>query len=108
MFFDLLLQQSKGADLLPLVSPMTTIESNDAFFAVLRSLIERWCDRRCLKALHYVLGPYLAFAGLTDSWGDLHVALQNVRALAKIELTADELELVDDLIRAAGRALARR
>ena len=87
---------------------MPTLKSNDEFFALLRSLIDEWCDRRCLKALHYILGPYLGFNGLTDAWGDLRVALQNVRALAKTELKTAELEEVDDLIRAVDRALARR
>jgi hypothetical protein len=87
---------------------MTDFSSNDDFFASLRTLIERWCDRRCLKALHYILGPYLAFNGLTHGWGDLHVALQSVRALARTELNADELEELNELIRTAERAITRR
>lgn len=86
---------------------MTTFGSNDAFFAALLTLVERWCDRRCLKALSHILGPYLAFNGLTDGWVDLRVALQDVRALARTELLADELEELNDLIRAAEQVITR-
>ena len=82
---------------------MKTFDSNDSFFAALRILIEKWCDRRCLKALQNILGAYLAFNGLTDSWADLHIALQNVRASARTELNAEELEALEGLIRAADR-----
>jgi len=81
------------------------VDSNAEFFSVLRSLIEKWCDRRCLKALYRILGAYLGFNGLTDSWVDLRTALQDVRAFARTELMADELKDVDELIRAADRAL---
>jgi hypothetical protein len=83
------------------------VNSNEEFFGVLRALIEKWCDRRCLKALYRILGGYLGFNGLTDSWGDLRTALQDVRAFARNELTPDELKDVDDLIRAVDRALNR-
>ena len=79
------------------------MDSNEAFFATLRALIEKWCDRRCLKALNRILGSYLSFNGLSDGWGELSVALQDVRAFARTELTADELKDVDNLIRAADR-----
>jgi len=86
---------------------MATFNSNDndAFFGALRTLIGKWCDRRCLNALHRILGAYLGFNGLTDGWGELRIALQNVRALARTELKTDELKKVDDLIRAADHAL---
>jgi hypothetical protein len=38
---------------------MSKLKDNYAFFAALRLLVEKWCDRRCLKALHYILGSYL-------------------------------------------------
>ena len=50
---------------------MEAIDSNAVFFARLRSLIDSWCDRRALRPLASVLGPYLAFDGLTDSWGQI-------------------------------------
>ena len=84
---------------------MAIFNSNEEFFNALRTLIDKWCDRRCLKALQRILGAYLAFNGLTDAWGELHIALQNVRAFARSELKADELKELDDLIRAADDVL---
>ncbi len=81
------------------------MDSNEEFLGTLRALIEKWCDRRCFKALYRTLGPCLSFNGLTDGWSELHTALQDVRAFARTELTADELKDFDDLIRAADRAL---
>jgi hypothetical protein len=87
---------------------MTTYNSNEEFFAALRSLIDDWCDRRCLKPLSLVLGAYLAFAGLTDSWGILHDALVRLRAQAQwADLSDQEMETVEDLIRATERVLYR-
>ena len=83
---------------------MAKFASNDEFLGSLRGLIENWCDRRCLRALQGILGAYLAFNGLTDGWGELRIALQNVRALARTELSEDERREVDDLIRAADHA----
>lgn len=79
---------------------MAAYDNNEAFFTTLRALIEKWCDRRCLKALNYILGSYIGFNGLTDGWGELRISLSNVRALATTELKPDELEEVNDLIRA--------
>ena len=59
---------------------MMAISNNIEFFSVLRSLIDSWCDRRALKPLCRLLGPYLAFNGLTDSWGEILSALKAVRA----------------------------
>jgi hypothetical protein len=84
---------------------MTTFANNEEFFTALRHLIEAWCDRRCLRALHGVLGGYLGFNGLTDSWAELRGGLRGVRAFARDELTDVELDVVDDLIRAADQAL---
>ncbi len=78
---------------------------NDEFFASLRALIDAWCDRRCLNALQHVLGPYLAFSGMTDSWGDLRNGLQSVRAFAKHELQPDEVARIGGMIVAADHLL---
>jgi hypothetical protein len=86
---------------------MKRFDGNEDFVVALQALIEHWCDRRCLRSLHHVLGAYLAFNGLTDSWGDLHLALQNVRAFARTELKADELKELNDLINAAARTITR-
>ena len=84
---------------------MTDIANNDEFFAALRQLIEAWCDRRCLRALHSVLGGYLGFNGLTDGWAGLRDGLRSARAFARDELTDAEIEAVDDLIRAVSKTL---
>ena len=57
---------------------MTAIGDNMEFFALLRSLIDAWCDRHALKPLSRVLGPYLAFDGLTDGWGEILNALKRI------------------------------
>jgi hypothetical protein len=81
---------------------------SEAFSKSLRKLIEKWCDRRCLKALYRVLPGYVGFNGLTDGWAGLHLALQDVRAFARDELRLDELEQLDELIRVADRATHRK
>jgi hypothetical protein len=81
------------------------MNSNQEVLSAIRGLIEKWCDRRCLKALCRILGAYLSFNGLGDGWNELRTALQDVRAFARTELTAEELKAVDDLIRAADSAL---
>jgi len=84
---------------------MATFANNDEFFDALRRLIEAWCDRRCLRALHGVLGGYIAFNGLNDGWADLRDGLRNVRAFARDELSDNEMEVLNDLNRAADAAL---
>jgi hypothetical protein len=86
---------------------METIDSNAVFFAHLRSLIDSWCDRRALRPLASVLGPYLAFDGLTDSWGRILDALKSIRALWREDATEAEMDAVEKLIRAAEEALYR-
>lgn len=87
---------------------MSTFKDNYAFFAALRLLIERWCDRRCLKALGYILGSYLAFNGMTDSWGNLLVSLRNVQTFAEDELEPSELEELNVLIRTIDELFSTR
>ena len=85
---------------------MPTFQSNEEFFAALRQQIERWCDQRRLAALALLLPAYTAFSGLTDSWADLYEALKATRALGHEAFTPTEWELLNDLIRAAERAVA--
>jgi hypothetical protein len=87
--------------------PMMAISNNPQFFAALRSLIDSWCDRRALKPLSRLLRPYLAFNGLTDSWGEVLGALKAVRAHCREDLSGAELETIDALIRAAKGAVHR-
>jgi hypothetical protein len=80
---------------------MKGIADNAEFFVVLRRLIDAWCDRRALRPLSLVLGPYLAFDGLTDTWGKLLIALKTVSASYQKDISETELDSVRDLIRAA-------
>jgi hypothetical protein len=86
---------------------MAQIASSDEFFQALRSLIDAWCDRRCLRALSYILPAYLAFDGLTDGWAELYVALGNVRMFAREEIVEAEFDTVLNLVAAATDALYR-
>jgi hypothetical protein len=86
---------------------MKDIADNAEFFAVVRRLIDAWCDRRALRPLSLVLGPYLAFDGLTDSWGNILTALKTISARYQKDISEAELDSVRDLIRAAGAAVYR-
>jgi hypothetical protein len=77
------------------------IADNAEFFVVLRRVIDAWCDRRALRPLSLILGPYLAFDGLTDTWGKLLTALKTVSAHCQKDISEAELDRVRDLIRAA-------
>jgi hypothetical protein len=83
------------------------IENNEQLFASIQKLVEAWCDRHCLGALRRILPGYPLSSPLTDGWGDLLTALQNVRAFAGHELTADEQEVLEDCIRAVDSVVHR-
>ena len=88
-------------------TPMETIANNAEFFAAFKGLIDSWCDRRALKPLARVLGPYLAFNGLTDGWGEILNGLKAVRALRDDDISEAEMDTVRELIHAAERAVSR-
>ncbi len=79
----------------------------DRLFGSIQKLVEGWCDRRCLKALRAILRGYPLSSPFTDGWGDLLIALQDVRAFARSELTEAEHAAVDECIRAVERVLQR-
>jgi hypothetical protein len=83
------------------------IEDNKQLFDSIQGLVEAWCDRRCLGALRRILPAYPLSSPLTDGWGELLIALQDVRAFARDELTAGERKMVDDCVRAVETALHR-
>jgi hypothetical protein len=83
-------------------------QNTDNLFATLQRLVEGWCDRRCLRALRAILRGYPLTSALSDGWGDLLTALQDVRAFARSELTDAERTTVDDCIRLVETALHRR
>jgi len=71
-------------------------------------LVDSWCERRCLKALRWVLPGWPLTSGLTDDWASLLDALRNVRAFARDELTEVEQGSVDELASAVERIVYRR
>ena len=83
-------------------------KNTDHLFVTLQNLVEGWCDRRCLRALRAILRGYPLTSPLTDGWGELLTALQDVRAFAWSELTDAERTTVDDCIRLVETALHRR
>jgi hypothetical protein len=88
----------------PAVKP---ISNNAEFFAVLKGLIYSRCDRRALNPLARILGPYLAFDGLTDSWGNILTALKTIRASHGRDISQSETETLGELIRTAEHAIYR-
>jgi len=74
------------------------ITTNQELNSALEGLVYGWCDRRCLCALRAILPAYPMPSQLTDSWGELILALQKVRAFARNETTADEKVLLDKCI----------
>jgi len=84
------------------------IENNEQLFASIQKLVEAWCDRHCLGALRRILPGYPLVSPLGDGWGELLIALQNVRAFARHELTADEQEMLEECIRAVDSAVHRK
>jgi hypothetical protein len=87
---------------------MAQISGNEQFFTLLRALIDVWCERRCLRPLATVLGPYISFNGLTDGWAEINTALKTVRALDRDLLLESELRVIDNLVRAADHAIYDR
>jgi hypothetical protein len=81
------------------------IEDNKQLFNNIQRLVETWCDRRCLCALRNVLRGYPLVSPLGDGWGELLIALQDARAFARDELTADEQNILEDCIRAVDGAI---
>jgi hypothetical protein len=80
-------------------------QANEKFFEALRDLIDGWCDRRSIRPLSRILGPYLAFNGMTDGWGELAAGLKSIRSMDRDQLTTSEQTMVDDLIRATDNAI---
>ena len=100
---------STGCGLGATIEPVTTMPFTDNahLFNTIQTLVEGWCDRRCLKALGWILRGYPLTSPLGDGWGDLLVALQNVRAFAQTELTDADRAVVDECISAVDSAVHR-
>jgi hypothetical protein len=49
-----------------------------ALDAVIAALVDGWCERRCLRALGWILRAWPTTLAHTDDGGDLRTALRNV------------------------------
>lgn len=73
------------------------------------ALCNAWCDRHCLAALRHLLKSWpLPPSPLTDSWAELGIALQNIRAFSREQITSVELQEVEELIRNVDEIVHRR
>jgi hypothetical protein len=77
-----------------------------AFHKTMQALIDGWCEKRNLQALRLVLPAYPPGA-LTDDWGDLLIALKQVRISCRDDLELKEMETVIALIHQVERTLER-
>jgi hypothetical protein len=77
-------------------------------FRDIEALVGAWCDRRALRALREILAGWPIVGGLTDDWGHLSTALERVRAFARADVTEEEMEKVEELIRGVQRIVDRR
>jgi hypothetical protein len=94
----------------PIGAPSRTIEcvrTASDVLADIESLVNAWCDRRCLRALRAILQGWPLASGLTDDWANLLDALEEVRAFAGPELADGERERVEDAIHEVGRIVYR-
>ena len=82
--------------------------ANRNLLSGIESLVNAWCDRRCLVALKFILQGWPLSSGLTDDWGQLLDSLQNVRSFAAHELTADEAEKLTAFTHEVHRIVYRR
>ena len=74
------------------------ISSSENFHNSLAALVDSWCERRCLSALRFILKGYPLSSGLTDDWGNLLKALEDVRAFAREDITEEESKLLGELV----------
>ena len=63
-------------------------------FKTLDTLIDRWCERRALKPLSYILRAYPGVLAHTDQKFELLDTLKDVKGLCRDDLTAEERQLI--------------
>ncbi len=73
----------------------------------MKVLLNAWCDRRCFRALRFILQGWPMPMGLTDDVNNLLTALKHVRSMARDELTEKELYQVDAIVIQVEKALNR-
>jgi hypothetical protein len=83
------------------------IETTADLDATIDALVDGWCERRCLRALGWILRAWPTTLAHTDDWGDLRTALRNVLAFARSELTPAEIDAVEEAIAAIDIAVDR-
>jgi hypothetical protein len=83
------------------------IRTKQELSSVLEGFVNAWCDRRCLSALRALLQGYPLISPLTDSWAQLLIALENVRAFARNETSEEEKRLLDECILVVNKVVHR-
>lgn len=61
-------------------------------------LIDRWCERRELRPLQFLLRSYPGVLAHTDQFGDVLDSLKDVKGLCREKLNSEELTVVISLI----------
>jgi hypothetical protein len=96
------------------VSPLCGIDEHSAeyeatcsvnYVEISETLIDRWCDRRALSPLRYLLNAWPP-NGLADGVELLRAGLDKARALGRGQLTPEEEELIADALNQIDKALA--
>ena len=64
----------------------------------MKCLADKWCERRALRPLYRFLGGYFALNGLADGYADLEVALKDVLAFEKADITEEERVEIKSLL----------
>ena len=80
--------------------------NNAVLFADIDTLVDRWCDRRVLKALRIILQAYPLASGLSDEWHELYNALRLIRSQYGRQLPDEEADLLGAAIVSAGQRLS--
>ena len=82
----------RGSSLSLLADIPHSMEFN--LFKTLEGLINRWCERRALRPLRYLLRAYPEVLAHTDQQFQLLEALKSLNRLCRDHLTPEELRLV--------------
>lgn len=89
----------------PNIVTVNAIRSTADLAAAIDTLVDAWCDRRALGALRQILGGWPSPVRLTDDWAELRKALRNVLGVARRDLTAAEIETIQDAVAAIDDAI---
>ena len=81
---------------------------NDELLKLLKSLADRFCERRAYSCLLRFMPAYFSPNGLTDGWEDCRTALADTRALCRDDLKSDEEEDLHRAMNIIDQMLANR